>query len=381
MGEHCNCRVEQAKNLCTNRRNCRFGYTFGRDRDLSTSESKNLQNSVAKKRTRIGNEERRRVPRLRIDPRRRKNEEEQVSEDPVTIKIGGVPIVIPDFDLNPSTSQAGDNTKLVEETLRRPESDKKRRRNRFQTKRKNNSRNKNRTTISITATTSTIAENKSSSRQTTRTSPASRPQKTTRTSPASKPQKTTRTSPASKPQKTTRTSPASRPQQTTRTSPASRQQKTTRTSPASRPQKTTRTSPASRPRSTTTTSPATRPVTNNLFTTLTSFDSLQQTVANAASTPVKLSTLFTTLSLTRIPTTTTPVPATTTTRSERPKNHRGRVTKKHRQQTQTPAASTTIFTSNTTERYQNKECPESLEKCVDACVPLQVCMIRLMMIT
>merc|ERR1711953_1330274 len=61
-------RVEQAKNLCTNRRNCRFGYTFGRDRDLSTSESKNLQNSVAKKRTRIGNEERRRVPRLRIDP-------------------------------------------------------------------------------------------------------------------------------------------------------------------------------------------------------------------------------------------------------------------------------------------------------------------------
>merc|ERR1711953_450297 len=167
-------RVEQAKNLCTNRRNCRFGYTFGRDRDLSTSESKNLQNSLAKKRIRIGNEEtsRRRVPRVRIDPRRRKNEKEQVSEDPVTIKIGGVPIVIPDFDLNPSTSQAGDNTKLVEETLRRPESDKKRRRNRFQTKRKNNSRNKNRTTISITATTPTIAENKSSSRQTTRTSPA-----------------------------------------------------------------------------------------------------------------------------------------------------------------------------------------------------------------
>merc|ERR1712141_589173 len=116
-------RAEQAKNLCTNRRNCRFGYTFGRDRDLSTSESKNLQNSVAKKRTRIGNEERRRVPRLRIDPRRRKNEEEQVTEDPVTIKIGGVPIVIPDFDLTPA--KAGGQT---ENTLRRPESDKKRRR-------------------------------------------------------------------------------------------------------------------------------------------------------------------------------------------------------------------------------------------------------------
>merc|ERR1739844_265421 len=181
-------RVEQAKNLCTNRRNCRFGYTFGRDRDLSTSESQNLQKSVGKKRTRIGNEEisRRRVPRVRIDPRRRKNEEEQVAEDPVTIKIGGVPIVIPDFDLTPETRKAGDKTKLVENTLSRPESGKKRRRNRFQTKRKNNSRNKNKTTISIKAATPTIAQTKSSSRPTT-TTPVSRPRSTTTTSPASGP--------------------------------------------------------------------------------------------------------------------------------------------------------------------------------------------------
>jgi len=319
-------RVEQAENLCTNRRNCRFGYTFGRDRDLSTSESQNLQNSVAKKRTRIGNEEisRRRVPRLRIDPRRRKNEEEQVTEDPVTIKIGGVPIVIPDFDLTPA--KAGGQT---ENTLRRPESDKKRRRNRFQTKRKNNSRNKNRTTISFKAATPTIAETKSSSRPTT-------------------------------------------------------------TTPVSRPRSTTTTSPASGPRQNPTTGPSSRPVTNTLFTTLTSFDSLQQTVENAASTPVKFSTLFTTLSLNRIPTTTTTTTTSTTTThvqrttttnlsvkntTKRPQHvQRGRNTKKHRQQTQTTVASTNrnLFTSTkTTERYQNKECPESLEKCVDACVPLQ----------
>merc|ERR1739844_541098 len=198
-------RVEQAKNLCTNRRNCRFGYTFGRDKDLSTSESKNLQNSVAQKRTRIGNEEisRRRVPRVRIDPRRRKNEEEQLaeSEDPVTIKIGGVPIVIPDFDLAPAKS---------ENTLRRPESDKKRRRNRFQTKR-NNSRNKNRTTLGIKAATPTIAQTKSTSRQTTPTSPASRPRSTTTTRPTSRPLQTIPTSPASRALLTTNTSPGSSP--------------------------------------------------------------------------------------------------------------------------------------------------------------------------
>ena len=336
VSEHCYYRVEQAKNLCTNRRNCRFGYTFGRDRDLSTSEPKNLQNSVGKKRTRIGNEEisRRRVPRVRIDPRRRKNEEEQVAEDPVTIKIGGVPIVIPDFDLTPETRKAGDKTKLVENTLSRPESGKKRRRNRFQTKKKNNSRNKNETTKSFKASTPTIAQTRSSSTQT----------------------------------KTT--------------SPFTRSRSTTTTSLVSRPRSTTTTTPVSRPRLTTTTSPASGAVTDTLFTTLTSFESLQQTVENAASTPVKFSTLFTTLGLTRIPTTTTAVPITTTT-TERPKHiQRGRITKKHRQQTQTPAASTTrnLFTSNTTERYQNKECPESLEKCVDACVPLQVCMMRLMII-
>merc|ERR1712076_250039 len=331
-------RVEQAKNLCTNRRNCRFGYTFGRDRDLSTSESKNLQNSLTQKRTRVGNEEisRRRVPRVRIDPRRRKNEEKQVpvaeAEDPVTIKIGGVPIVIPDFDLNPA--KAGGQNKLVESTLKRPESDKKRRRNRFQTKRKNNSRNKNRTTISFKAATPTIAETKSSSRL------------------------------------TTTTSPASRPRPTTTTSPATRSRLSTTAPPASRPRPTSTTSPASRPRLSTTTTPASKPVTNTLFTTLTSFDSLQQTVENAASPPVKFSTLFTTLSLTGITPTQPPVPRTTiTTRTER-----GRITKKHRQTTQTPSASTSrnVFPStNTTERYQNKECPESLEKCVDACVPLQ----------
>lgn len=330
-------RVEQARNLCNNRRNCRFGYTFGRERDLSTSESKNLQNSVPQKRTRIGAEEvsRRRVPRLRIDPRRRKNEEEQITEDPVTIKIGGVPIVIPDFDLTPV--KAGDQT---ENTLRRPESDKKRRRNRFQIKRKNNSKNKNRTTTSFKAATPTIAETQSSSKLTSTTSPASRPRLTTTSSPD------------------------------------------TTTSPVSRPRSSTTTSPAPRPPLTTTTSPVSRPVTNTLFTTLTSFDSLQQTVENA-STPVKFSTLFTTLSLNRIPTTrTTPLPKTTTTTTlavrnttKRPKHvHRGRITKKHRQQTQTTVASTRshLFTSSkTTERYQNKECPESLEKCVDACVPLQ----------
>jgi hypothetical protein len=314
-------RVEQAKNLCTNRRNCRFGYTFGRDKDLSTSESKNLQNSVAQKRTRIGNEEisRRRVPRVRIDPRRRKNEEEQLaeSEDPVTIKIGGVPIVIPDFDLAPAKS---------ENTLRRPESDKKRRRNRFQTKRKNISRNKNRTTISFKAATPTITETKSS-------------------------------------------------KLTTTTSQATRSRLTTTTSPATRPRLTTTTSPASRPRLTTTTSPASKAITNTLFTTLTSFDSLQETVENAASTPVKFSTIFTTLSLPSPATTLPPVTRTINT-TERPKHvHRGRITKKHRQPTQTPAAASTsrnVFTSTkTTERYQNKECPESLEKCVDACVPLQ----------
>merc|ERR1712076_368601 len=239
-------RVEQAKNLCTNRRNCRFGYTFGRDRDLSTSESKNLQNSLTQKRTRVGNEEisRRRVPRVRIDPRRRKNEEKQVpvaeAEDPVTIKIGGVPIVIPDFDLNPA--KAGGQNKLVESTLKRPESDKKRRRNRFQTKRKNNSRNKNRTTISFKAATPTIAETKSSSRLTTTTSPASRPRMTTTTPPAS------------------------RPRPTTTTSQATRSRLSTTAPPASRPRPTSTTSPASSPRLSTTT-PASKPVTNTLFTT------------------------------------------------------------------------------------------------------------------
>merc|ERR1711971_115694 len=266
--------------------------------------------------TRVDNEEisRRRVPRVRIDPRRRKNEEKEVAEAedplPVTIKIGGVPIVIPDFDLNPA--KAGGQNKQVENTLRRPESDKKRRRNRFQPKRKNNSRNKNRTTISFKAATPTIAETKASTRLTTTTIPSSRPRLSTTTSPAS------------------------------------------------------------RPRPTPTTTPASRPITNTLFTTLTSFDSLQQSVENAASPPVKFSTLFTTLSLTGLPTTLPPVPRTTS-RTERPKLvQRGRVTKKHRQTTQTPEASTrrNVITA-TTERYQNKECPESLEKCVDACVPLQ----------
>jgi len=315
-------RVEQAKNLCTNRRNCRFGYTFGRDKDLSTSESKNLPNSVVQKRTRIGDEEigRRRVPRLRIDPRRRKHEEEHVaaSEDPVTIKIGGVPIVIPDFDLTPAKA---------ENTLRRPESNKKRRRNRFQTKRKNNSRNKNRTTITFKAATPTITETKSSSRLTTTTTLVTR----------------------------------SRP--------------TTTTSPASRSRLTTTTTPVTRSRSTTTTSPASRPATDTFLTTLTSFDSLQETVAKASSTPVKFSSLFTTLSFPSLSTSLPPVARTTST-TERPKHlQRGRITKKHRQPTQTPAPASTsrnLFTSSkTTERYQNKECPESLEKCVDACVPLQ----------
>merc|ERR1711971_124126 len=237
--------------------------------------------------TRVDNEEisRRRVPRVRIDPRRRKNEEKEVAEAedplPVTIKIGGVPIVIPDFDLNPA--KAGGQNKQVENTLRRPESDKKRRRNRFQPKRKNNSRNKNRTTISFKAATPTIAETKASTRLTTTTIPTSRP------------------------------------------------------------------------RPTTTTIPASRPITTTLFTTLTSFDSLQQSVENAASPPVKFSTLFTTLSLTGLPTTLPPVPRTTS-RTERPKLvQRGRVTKKHRQTTQTPEASTrrNVITA-TTERYQNK---------------------------
>merc|ERR1712226_834212 len=157
---------------------------------------------------------------------------------------------------------------------------------------------------------------------------------------------------------------------TTTTSPASRPRPTTTTSQATRSRLSTTAPPASRPRPTSTTTPASKPVTNTLFTTLTSFDSLQQTVENAASPPVKFSTLFTTLSLTGITPTQPPVPRTTiTTRTER-----GRITKKHRQTTQTPSASTSrnVFPStNTTERYQNKECPESLEKCVDACVPLQ----------
>merc|ERR1712223_1383220 len=104
-------RVEQAKPLCTNRRTCRFGYTFGveRERDLSISESKHLEaDTVTNQRLRNEENSRKRAPRLRIDPRRRKNnisensKQDENTENPVTIRIGGVPIVIPDFDLSPS---------------------------------------------------------------------------------------------------------------------------------------------------------------------------------------------------------------------------------------------------------------------------------------
>lgn len=285
-------RVEQAKNLCSNRRTCRFGYTFSKDRDLSTSESRNLESSLTKQRTRIGNEEigRRRVPRLRIDPRRRKNvSQEQVTENPVTIKIGGVPIVIPDFDLTPVTTKPQDKTRKVETTLKKPESVSKRRRNRFQTKRKKiNPKDKNRTI--------TLAPAKL---------------------------------PTAKPRPTTLLGVSSRARQASKISTTSR--------------------------------PVSRPLSNTLSSTLTSFDSLQQTVQNSFN---PISTIFTTLTLKRVTTTTTTTTAFVPHTTNRPRNpHKGRGGKKEDAQP-IPATPTTV-------KYKIKECPESLEKCVDTCVPLE----------
>ena len=102
-------------------------------------------------------------------------------------------------------------------------------------------------------------------------------------------------------------------------------------------------------------------------TTLASFDSLQQTVQHAFI-PVKFSTHFRTSTSDRITTNTTPTVVHTT---NRPKHlNKGRKSKK---QTQPRTFSTfAALPTPTTQRYQNKECPESLQKCVDSCVPLEV---------
>ena len=299
-------RVEQAKNLCTNRRTCRFGYTFGRERgrDLDTSESRSQETAVGGKRTKNGSEiSKQRSPRLRIDPRRRKNkfsESTQAglsSEDPVTIRIGGVPIVIPDFDLNPVTAKPQAKTKQHESTLKRPESVNKRRRNRFKTKRKKT--NSKTTSRPITFKASTFNPGESSrARQVSKASTTSRP----------------------------------------------------------------------------TSRPASRPASNTASTALTSFDSLLQTVKmQNPPAPAKKSSLLTTVGLARR-TTTIPITSTTTTSSttRRKQKSQHKARKIQKQEDSSPTLRTLTTLTTPTVRYQNKECPESLEKCVDTCVPLEV---------
>ena len=102
-------RVEQASNLCTNPQMCRFGYTFqgSSQGDSSTETPTTTRRTVKQQRQRS---------RLNFDPRRKGKKSvvvrtttiEPIAEEsaPVTIKIGGVPIVIPDFGVkNPGNNK------------------------------------------------------------------------------------------------------------------------------------------------------------------------------------------------------------------------------------------------------------------------------------
>merc|ERR1711862_522732 len=100
-------RVEQATNLCQSHEACRFDYSFtDSETDLLTSESRTSEEESQEVVKTI-----RRRPRINIDPRRRKQKnlgvtvtESPRSGSPVTIKIGGESIVIPDFDIRPQTT-------------------------------------------------------------------------------------------------------------------------------------------------------------------------------------------------------------------------------------------------------------------------------------
>jgi len=129
-------RVEQATNLCRSHEACRFGYSFADlETDLLTSESRTSEEESKEAVKTI-----RRRPRINIDPRRKSKNNRGVSVTespksgpPVTIKIGGESIVIPDFDIRPQTTTTSPPpTKKLESRQKasaRPRGQKKRNKN------------------------------------------------------------------------------------------------------------------------------------------------------------------------------------------------------------------------------------------------------------
>ena len=117
---------------------CRFGYTFN-----EASRSENVVESSTE--NKVGTTRRR--SRINIDPRRRQHSSTSSltpsatesaftsTSAPVTIKIGGVSIVIPDFDLPPRETKTKevqeprkDGSQRIENSLNRPKINKKRNR-------------------------------------------------------------------------------------------------------------------------------------------------------------------------------------------------------------------------------------------------------------
>ena len=283
------CRVEQATNLCRSHEACRFGYTFtDSETDLMTSESK-----ISEEESQEAVKMIRRRPRINIDPRRRKQKnlgvtvtESPKSVSPVTIKIGGESIVIPDFDIRPETTTTSPSPIQKPEPRQnvstRPRGHKKRTKN----NRRKNKTNNNR---------------------------PSRPNKT----------KVLKLFGASNVKKS-----------------SSRSRK--------------KTTPTSKVTSRPTTLPPSSSTSSTLINTiLDSFSTLQRTVTESETTVFQSFT-------------------TVRPRTPPPRSTRGRGTTSERPGTSTPVQGrlTTSVPS------QDKICPESLGKCVDACVPLQVMMIH-----
>ena len=278
------CRVEQATNLCRSHEACRFGYSFtDSETDLLTSESRTSEEESQEAVKTI-----RRRPRINIDPRRKtKNNrgvsvtESPKSGPPVTIKIGGESIVIPDFDIRPQTTTTSPppTKKLVfrQNVSARPRGQKKRNKNNRRKNKPSNNRPSRPNKTKVLKLFGASSINKSSSR--------------------------------------------------------SRKKTTTTSNVTLRP---------------TSVAPSSSTSSTLINTILDSFSTLQRTV-----TETSVFQSFTTVR-----------PRTPPSRSTR-----GRGTTSERPETTQPVQRPlTTFPS----AEQEKICPESLGKCVDACVPLQV---------
>jgi len=327
-------RVEQATNLCRSHEACRFGYTFtDSESDLLTSESRTSEETQE-----VVKMTRRRRPRINIDPRRRpqgakvranqrplsrSHDHSEVTQRPtsapVTIRIGGESIVIPDFDLGPRIEATTRATRQppIKKTGKKSRGHNKRNRNNRRKNKQNNSgqsqlRNSSKTKVLKLFGANSIKQSSSQTRH-----------------------------------------------------------KSDTTSTAT-----------SRP----TTLPATSPISSTsstlINTILDSFSTLQRTVTEATVFPS-----FTTVRprSTRGRGTTSERPGATltverTTQKQRPRERLGTTLTVERT-TQRPRLETTLTAERTTQRpwkrpeeqplIHERICPESLGKCVDACVPLQ----------